>query len=314
MSIQRAPRPDSSFYVLDKAISEDKRLSWPARGMLIYLLGKPDNWIVSTAALVNETAAAIGKSSGRDGVRVILAELVQAGYLSRKKSRGEGGLLAGVDYVVHECPVHPGTEKPCPVKPSPDKPSPEKPGPVEPAPVNPPQTRTDKKQELSNNKEGDKQTLRTSFASNSGQAQSQSEGHGEIAVEMFTAADVVALGADPQHVAVWLLTRRRRKADNTRLALRALEREADKAGYSVAQAVQTCAERGWQGFLAEYVKPKALATGASGAAPKRRRRPSEMTTEELHAQMEADRRDVQRRWGGEVIEGDGLVSEVGGES
>lgn len=69
--ITRAPRPQNNFYLLDKAISEDKRLGWAARGLLVFLLGKPDHWQVSPAALVNETAEA-NRSTGRDGVYAAL--------------------------------------------------------------------------------------------------------------------------------------------------------------------------------------------------------------------------------------------------
>lgn len=37
MSIIRSPRCESNFYVLDKQISEDKRLGWVARGLLVFL-------------------------------------------------------------------------------------------------------------------------------------------------------------------------------------------------------------------------------------------------------------------------------------
>jgi hypothetical protein len=108
MSIRRAPRPESNFYLLDKRISEDSRLSWGARGMLIFLLGKPDNWEVSVANLINETSGS-AKKSGRDAVYAMLKELDQAGYLSRDKARTKVGEFGGVDYVVHESPL---TEEP----------------------------------------------------------------------------------------------------------------------------------------------------------------------------------------------------------
>jgi hypothetical protein len=101
--ITRSPRPTSNFYLLDKAISEDKRLSWAARGLLIFLLGKPDHWQVSPAALVNET----GKSSrriGRDGVYAILKELKEVGYLHTIGNRNDGGTFAGADYLISESP------------------------------------------------------------------------------------------------------------------------------------------------------------------------------------------------------------------
>jgi len=118
MSIRRAPRPEGNFYLLDKRISEDKRLSWGARGMLIFLLGKPDHWEVSVANLINETTGST-KKSGRDAVYGMLKELESAGYLSRDKARAKGGEFGGVDYIVHESPL---TEKPDTVKPYTDEP------------------------------------------------------------------------------------------------------------------------------------------------------------------------------------------------
>lgn len=118
--ITRAPRPKSNFYLLDKAISEDRRIGWAARGILIFLLGKPDNWTVSPAALVNETKDAF-RSTGRDGVYAALKELKQAGYLRTHGARNDGGVFAGADYIVSE---QPHTENPDTVD-SPDTEKPE---------------------------------------------------------------------------------------------------------------------------------------------------------------------------------------------
>lgn len=111
MPIVRAPRPQSNFYMLDKKISEDKHLSWAARGLLVFLLGKPDHWRVSVQALVNETDAAV-MPSGRDAVYRILRELQQVGYVNRAQSKSNGGTFSEVDYVVSECRLEPLTENP----------------------------------------------------------------------------------------------------------------------------------------------------------------------------------------------------------
>lgn len=116
MSIRRAPRPASNFYVLDKSISEDKRLSWAARGMLVYLLGKPDHWKVSVAALVNETTGS-ARQTGRDGVYSLLRELEEAGYLVKSQGRRGGGRFDQNDYVVTETPA------PLPAQPLADEPT-----------------------------------------------------------------------------------------------------------------------------------------------------------------------------------------------
>lgn len=139
MSIRRGPRLETRFYTLNKSISEDGRLSWAARGVLIFLLGKPDNWEVSVKHLINQTQDAIGKASGRDAVRVILKELEQAGYLVADFARSEGGAFNGMAYTVCEIPEEPAPETgfPAPAKPAPD----------EPAPANPHLTSNDLKQD-----------------------------------------------------------------------------------------------------------------------------------------------------------------------
>jgi hypothetical protein len=143
MSIRRGKRPDSRFYTLNKDISEDCRLSWAARGMLIFLLGKPDNWTVSVAHLIKQTCDS-DRPSSRDAVRAIINELIKAGYMKADTAR-EGGKFRGVDYVVSESPE---TDNPAPVKPKP--PETDNPATAEPLPGDPPLTNNDLKQELKN--------------------------------------------------------------------------------------------------------------------------------------------------------------------
>ena len=140
MSITRAPRPTSNFYLLDKKISEDKRLSWAARGVLIFLLGKPDHWTVSPAALTNETKG-LKRSTGRDGVYAILKELADVGYLQIADDRDASGSFAGTNYTVSETPVLatiPDTVQPDTVQPDT----------VQPDTANPPQVSIEGKQGL----------------------------------------------------------------------------------------------------------------------------------------------------------------------
>lgn len=113
MSIVRAPRPKSGFYILDKKIAEDDRLSWAARGLLIFLLVKPDNWRVSVEHLRKQTESA-RIATGRDGVYALLLELEQAGYIRREQARDEEGRMAAAEYLVSESPLtaEPYTDEP----------------------------------------------------------------------------------------------------------------------------------------------------------------------------------------------------------
>jgi hypothetical protein len=122
VSIVRGPRPESGWYALDRRISEDARLSWAARGVLVFLLGKPDNWRISVEHLRKQTAGA-RVSTGRDGIYALLKELQGAGYLRVEQARSESGTLGPVDYFVSEVPSplpdQPDAARPLPARPLP---------------------------------------------------------------------------------------------------------------------------------------------------------------------------------------------------
>ncbi|HSD17509.1 MAG TPA: hypothetical protein VLC71_09685 [Thermomonas sp.] len=102
MTIIRAPRPESNFYLLDKNISEDGRLSWAARGLLVFLLGKPDYWKISIEHLQRQTHDARIRTR-RDGVYALLRELEAVGYMRAIQTRSVDGRGFGeVDYLVSE--------------------------------------------------------------------------------------------------------------------------------------------------------------------------------------------------------------------
>jgi hypothetical protein len=110
MVIRRSPRPAYGFLILRNEVSNDKRLSWAARGMLVYLLSKPDDWNVSIAQLINETKDS-GSALGRDGVYKVLNQLIDAGYVKRVSGKSNGQ-FSGTDYVVMDCSDEPLTDSP----------------------------------------------------------------------------------------------------------------------------------------------------------------------------------------------------------
>jgi hypothetical protein len=148
MCIVRGPRPTTNFYFLDKRISEDSRLSWAARGLLIYLLGKPDNWKVSVTHLVNETAEA-NTPAGRDAVYSLLKQLKEVGYIIMHRQALGDGKFGPVKYEVRELPRpdYPDAELGECVE---DQPETDKP-----LPANPTQTNNDSNQEMRESKTDD---------------------------------------------------------------------------------------------------------------------------------------------------------------
>lgn len=122
MSIRRGPRPDTRFYTVSKDISENQKMSWAARGLLIFLLGKPDNWEVSVAHLIKQTAES-EKPSKRDAVYGLIQELKNLGYLQVDQTR-EKGVFKGMSYIVNEVSTltSPLTDSPYTAQPYTDEP------------------------------------------------------------------------------------------------------------------------------------------------------------------------------------------------
>ena len=85
MTIQRTPRPQSNFTILSNEILRDNRLSFRARGILVSVLSRPDNWRTSADSLANESI------EGRGAILTALKELEIIGYLERTKYQNELG-------------------------------------------------------------------------------------------------------------------------------------------------------------------------------------------------------------------------------
>jgi hypothetical protein len=96
-TIRRAARRHR-FVIVDQAAVEDMRLSWAARGLLAYLLSRPDDWKV----LVNDLKKR--GNLGRDGIYALLRELRSAGYVCFERHRDDRGRMRGGTYIVSEVP------------------------------------------------------------------------------------------------------------------------------------------------------------------------------------------------------------------
>lgn len=75
----------SGYFVASNEPFNDESLSWEARGLMGYLLSKPDNWQVSTEDLIRRGPA------GQYKIRKMLSELEDAGYLKREKLKDDAG-------------------------------------------------------------------------------------------------------------------------------------------------------------------------------------------------------------------------------
>ena len=88
------------------------------------------------------------------------------------------------------------------------------------------------------------------------EGEQEGKGKGKSRVGDAWLAELVDMGVNEQHAKDWLVVRKGKGAKNTPTAMDALKREAKKANVTVAAAVQICAERGWQGFRADWLTNK----------------------------------------------------------
>jgi len=120
-TIIRAPRRHR-FVIMDQRAVEDDRLSWAARGLLCYLLSRPDDWKV----LVNDLRKR--GNLGRDGIYRLLRELRTHGYARFQRVRDKHGRIRGGIYFIREIADAPYPDLPDTVLPDTAAPDPAKPG------------------------------------------------------------------------------------------------------------------------------------------------------------------------------------------
>lgn len=76
---------DTNYVVMDKTFLNDTRLSWKAKGILAYMLSKPDDWTFYLDELIKHSTD--GKSSFKSGFN----ELKKYGYVRMERKKREDG-------------------------------------------------------------------------------------------------------------------------------------------------------------------------------------------------------------------------------
>lgn len=102
MAVFRVEKTDN-YTVMSNYHLRDRSISLKAKGLLSQMLSLPPEWdyTLQGLAYINKE----GINSVREGVK----ELEKAGYIKRRRVRGDKGLFAGNEYVIRELPE---SEKP----------------------------------------------------------------------------------------------------------------------------------------------------------------------------------------------------------
>jgi len=87
---------ENPYSIIPNAIINNPNLSYKAKGILIYLISKPDGWEVKLEDIAKHS------KDGLDAVRSGVNELVKAGYIIRRRIRNKDGKMAGWESLVYE--------------------------------------------------------------------------------------------------------------------------------------------------------------------------------------------------------------------
>lgn len=91
---------DNPYVMIDRRPVDNPKLSFKAKGILTYLLSRPDGWEVSVSDLIKHGA------EGEAAIRSGLKELKEAGHMRYTQSRNQGR-ITGWLIEVFEVPISP---------------------------------------------------------------------------------------------------------------------------------------------------------------------------------------------------------------
>ena len=133
MAIVRVPKVNN-YTIMSNHHLIDPELSFKAKGLMSYMLSRPDNWDFTIEGLAHQN------KEGADAIARIIRELEERGYITRCRVRNQAGKFTDMEYKILECPLKkaaaertetedtaPASEEPVPEKPIPNDPHPENP-------------------------------------------------------------------------------------------------------------------------------------------------------------------------------------------
>ncbi len=93
--ILRKAKTNNPYVMVDKNFILDVNLSFKAKGILLYMLSRPDNWDFYETEITEHT------TDGIKSVRAGIKELIEYGYIERQQIKNSNK-FAGYEYIIHE--------------------------------------------------------------------------------------------------------------------------------------------------------------------------------------------------------------------
>lgn len=88
---------ENPYFQMLRAAAQNRELTFEARGVLAYILSKPDDWKVQPSDLEQQCKKSV--------VYRVLAELIKHGYIDRVQERNDKKQIIAWHYLVHEYPL-----------------------------------------------------------------------------------------------------------------------------------------------------------------------------------------------------------------
>lgn len=95
-------KKNSDYTIISNVFLRDSNLSIKAKGFLAVVMGLPENWEFT----INGICSIL--KEGKTSIYNVINELKENGYCRTEQSRGENGMIQGLDYTFYETP---NTEK-----------------------------------------------------------------------------------------------------------------------------------------------------------------------------------------------------------
>lgn len=214
---------ENPYVMIDKNVFEDTSLSFKAKGILGYLLSRPNDWTLIIADIQKRS------TDGKDSVKNGIDELIERGYIVKTEQPRQAGKFATCDYVVYEKPINTGVNR-C-GKTVTDKP----------LRLN----RHGKSATTNNNKLNNELTNKKDISSGTPKKPKPKSASLEKPCDVTdqTWHDLLALRKakkSPLTISAW------------NIAKKQIDEVQAKTGHTLEQILLVWIERGWQGFKAEW--------------------------------------------------------------
>lgn len=108
----RRRKRERSYVTIENVMFEDSRMSFKAKGILGYLLTKPDGWKVRIKDLMNHS------NEGERSIRSGLKELQENGYLAYYRTKRKNGTFSGIVWEYDDIPFEPDSPENIDAEPS----------------------------------------------------------------------------------------------------------------------------------------------------------------------------------------------------